>query len=75
MNILYELPIKLYAMDFLILYHMLEFLALFKFEAFADDKFILAERVKFLFERVENIVEKGENAIPPFPTMFLKGFS
>ena len=32
-----------------------------KFKAFADDK-NLAEKLKFVLERVENIVGKGENA-------------
>ena len=36
-------------------------LVLSKFEAFADN-FIVANKMQFLFERVENIVKKGENA-------------
>ena len=31
-------------------------------KAFADDKKKVTENLKFLFERVENIVGKGENA-------------
>ena len=31
-------------------------------KAFADDKINVTEKLKFVFERVENIVEKGENA-------------
>ena len=33
-----------------------------KIKAFADDKIILTQKLKFVLERVENIVEKGENA-------------
>ena len=33
-----------------------------KFKAFADDKIILTQKLKFLMGRVENIVGKGENA-------------
>ena len=33
-----------------------------KFKASADDKFGVAEIMGFVFERVENIVGKGENA-------------
>ena len=33
-----------------------------KFKASTDDKFGLAEIMGFVFERVENIVGKGENA-------------
>ena len=32
------------------------------FKAFADDKIILTQKLKFVLERVENIVGKGENA-------------
>ena len=31
-------------------------------KAFADDKINVTEKMKFLLERVENIVRKGENA-------------
>ena len=31
-------------------------------EAFADDKFYVAKMMTFVFNRVENIVGKGENA-------------
>ena len=37
-------------------------LALTKFKAFADDKFIVAKKEIFVFDRVENILEKAENA-------------
>ena len=47
-------------------------------KAFADNKTILTQKLKFVFERVENIVGKGENAGNPafssFPTMFSKSF-
>ena len=33
-----------------------------KFKAFADDNFNMAKMVKFVFDGIENIVEKGENA-------------
>ena len=33
-----------------------------KFKAFTDDKLNLAEKLKFVFGRVENIAGKGENA-------------
>ena len=33
-----------------------------KLRVFADDEIELAEKLKFVLERVENIVEKGENA-------------
>ena len=32
------------------------------FKAFADDKIILAQKLKFVLDRVENIVGKEENA-------------
>ena len=35
---------------------------MFEFKANADDKFDVAEIMGFVFERVENIVGKGENA-------------
>ena len=37
-------------------------LDLTKFKAFADDKIILTQKLKFMLRRVENIVGKGENA-------------
>ena len=37
-------------------------LALTKFKASADGKIIVIQKLKFVLERVENIVEKGENA-------------
>ena len=33
-----------------------------KFKAFADDKIIVTEKLKFIFGRVESIAGKGENA-------------
>ena len=49
-----------------------------KLKAFADDKIIVAQIMISVFDRVENIVGKGENAgyqhFSPFPTMFSKGF-
>ena len=36
-------------------------LDLTKFQAFADGKIILIEKLKFMWERVENIVGKGKN--------------
>ena len=48
------------------------------FKAFADDKIILAQKLKFVLEKVENIVGKGEKCwlppFSPFPTMFSKAF-
>ena len=38
------------------------FSALPKLRAFADDKFVVTQNMKFAIYRVENIVEKGENA-------------
>ena len=44
-------------------------------KAFADDKINVTEKLKFVLERVENIVGKGENAgYQHFLTMFSKGF-
>ena len=40
-------------------------LDLSKFKAFADDKIILTQKMKFLLER-EHLVGKGENAGFPF---------
>ena len=37
-------------------------LALTKFKAFANDNIMVTQKLKFVFERVENIVGKGENA-------------
>ena len=49
-----------------------------KLKAFADDKIIVTEKLKFVLGIVENIVGKGENAgyhhFLLFPTMFSKGF-
>ena len=41
---------------------MTNFLDLTKLKAFADDKFNLAEKLKFALGGVENIVGQGENA-------------
>ena len=45
-----------------------------KLKAFADDKLDMAENLKYVLGRVENIVGKGEKgwlpAFSPFPTMF-----
>ena len=49
-----------------------------KLKAFADDKKNVTEKLKFVLERVKDIVEKGENAgyqhFLLFPTMVLKCF-
>ena len=42
-----------------------------KFKAFADDKLNVAKIMISVFDRVENIVGKGENAGFLFHTMFL----
>ena len=39
----------------------LNLLASSTMKTFADDNFILAQSVQFVFERVENTVGKGEN--------------
>ena len=51
-------------------------LDLSKFKAFADDKIIVTQKLKFVLGRVENFVGKGENAgsFSPFPTMVSKAF-
>ena len=50
-----------------------------KLKAFADNNFIMAQVVQFLFERVENNVGKKEKMLVtrnfPFPTMFSEGLS
>ena len=51
-----------------------------KFKAFADDKIIVTQELKYGFGKLENIVGNGENrkcwlsAFSPFPTMFSKTF-
>ena len=46
-----------------------------KLKAFADNKLNLAEKLKFVLGRVENIVGKGEYAgYQHFPKMFSKDF-
>ena len=39
------------------------FFDLTKFKAFADDKLNVAKVMIYVFDRVENIVGKGENAV------------
>ena len=46
----------------LTLYQTTKFLDWSKLKAFADDKTNMTEKLKFVLERVENIVGKGENA-------------
>ena len=44
-----------------------------KFKAYVDDKLNVIKMIISVFDRVENIVRKGEllvQAISPFPTMF-----
>ena len=50
-----------------------------KLKAYADDKINVTQKLKFALGRVENIVEKGENAgyqhfLLFVPTMFSRGF-
>ena len=49
-----------------------------KLKAFADDKINVAQMLISIFDRIENIVGKGENAgnqrFLLFPTIFSKGF-
>ena len=49
-----------------------------KLKVFAHDKINVIEKVRFVLGRIENIVEKGENAglpaFSPFPTMFSRAF-
>ena len=40
-----------------------KFLEWCKSKAIADNKINMTEKVKFILERVENIVRKGENAV------------
>ena len=51
-------------------------MALTKFKAFADDKIIVTQKLKFVLGRVANIVGKRENAgiqyFLCFPQCFLK---
>ena len=56
-----------------------KFLDWLKLKAFADDKINVTEKLKFVLGRLENMVDKGENAgyyqhFPLFPSMFSKGF-
>ena len=48
-----------------------------KYKAFADDNLGMSKMAEFVYDRVEKIVEKGENAgyqqFLLFPTMFSKG--
>ena len=49
-----------------------------KLKRFADNKINVIQKQKFVLERVEKIVGKGEKcwlpAFSPFPIMFSKGF-
>ena len=45
-----------------------------KLKAFADDKINMTEKLKFVLERVENIVGKGENASYKHFLLFLQCF-
>ena len=45
-----------------------------KLKVFADDKIIVTEKLKFVLERVENIVGKGENAGYQHFLLFSQGF-
>ena len=47
---------------------------MFKFKASADDKLGVTEIMGFVFERVENIVGKGENAGYQHFLLFLQCF-
>ena len=49
-------------------------LGMSKFKANPDDKFGVAEIMGFVFERVENIVGKGENAGYQYFLIFLQCF-
>ena len=50
-----------------------------KFKAFVEDNFSVIQMVQYFYDRVENIVGKGENAgyqhFPLFPQCFQKTFS
>ena len=49
-------------------------LAWYKLKAFADDKVTVAKLMIFVFDRVENIVGKGENAGYQHFLLFLQCF-
>ena len=49
-------------------------LDLAKSNAFADDKWNVAQIMEFVFDRVENILGKGENAGYQHFLLFLKCF-
>ena len=51
-----------------------KFLDLSKLKAVAEDKSNLAEKLKFILGRVENIVVKGENACYQHFLLFLQCF-
>ena len=55
-----------------------KFLDSSKLKAFADDKISVTHKLKFVFARLEEVVEKGENAVNQhflhFLTMFSKAF-
>ena len=74
------LHLSLYRFHSLTLHESTKFLAFSKLKALADygsnvvDYGItVAKMMICLFHRAENIVEKGEIAFSPFPTMFSKG--
>ena len=50
------------SMSNLTLYQMTKFTAMTKLKAFADDEINIAKLMIHVFDRVENIVGKGENA-------------
>ena len=52
---------KIYPMSFNALPYN-RILDLYRLKAFADDKINVTQNLKFILERVENIVGKGENA-------------
>ena len=49
-------------------------LAVSRMKAFSDNKSNGTQSIKFVFQRIENILGK-EAAFSPFPTMFPKGFN
>ena len=73
-NLKVVLSIKLSAWRFVNPLPNDKILDLFKMKVFADDILNVTENLTFLFDRVENIVGKGERlpAFSPFPTMFSK---
>ena len=51
-----------------------KFLHSFKLKAAADDNFNIFHRVQFFFDRVKNIVGKGENAVYQHFLLFAQCF-